>query len=92
MANEELSLSEVLQIRRDKLDKLKETGKNPFDIVRYNQTHHSKDIKDNFEAMEGKEVAIRRGRSCRRLDPHTQDSRNGEGVLRQGTAQRRQPR
>ncbi len=58
MANEELSLSEVLQIRRDKLDKLKEMGKNPFDIVKYNQTHHSKDIKDNFEAMEGKEVAI----------------------------------
>lgn len=58
MANEELSLSEVLQIRRDKLDKLKEIGKNPFDIVKYNQTHHSKDIIENFEAMEGKEVAI----------------------------------
>lgn len=58
MANDELNLSEILQIRRDKLEELKAAGKNPFEILNYDQTHHSKDIKDNFEEMEGKDVSI----------------------------------
>lgn len=58
MANEELNLSEILQIRRDKLESLKEMNQNPFLIEKYDQTHHSQDIKDNFEAMEGKDVSI----------------------------------
>jgi lysyl-tRNA synthetase class 2 len=58
MANDELNLSEILQIRRDKLEHLKAIGKNPFEILKYDQTHHSKDIKDNFEEMEGKDVSI----------------------------------
>lgn len=58
MANEELNLNEILRVRREKLKALKEAGKNPFDIVKYDVTHHSNDIKDNFEAMEGQLVSI----------------------------------
>ena len=58
MANDELNLSEVLQIRRDKLEDLKSAGRNPFEILKYDQTHHSRDIKDKFEELEGKDVSI----------------------------------
>ncbi len=58
MSNEELNLSEVLKIRRDKLEHLKAIGKNPFEILKYDQTHHSNDIKDHFEEMDGKDVSI----------------------------------
>ena len=58
MANEELNLNEILRVRREKLNKLKETGKNPFNIVKYDVTHHSNKIKDNFEEMEGKLVSV----------------------------------
>lgn len=58
MANEELNLNDILRIRREKLQQLKESGKNPFDVLRYDVTHHSTDIKDNFETMEGQDVAI----------------------------------
>ncbi|MGE5676502.1 MAG: lysine--tRNA ligase [Pseudomonadota bacterium] len=58
MANEEMNLSEVLQIRRDKLEALKEAGRNPFEILKYDQTHHSRDIKDKFDELEGKDVTI----------------------------------
>lgn len=58
MANEELNLNEILRVRREKLKALKEAGKNPFDIVKYDVTHHSDEIKDNFEAMEGQFVSV----------------------------------
>ncbi|SHH48066.1 lysine--tRNA ligase [Tepidibacter thalassicus] len=58
MNNEELSLNEMLKIRREKLAKLQEMGKDPFKIEKYDLTHHSIDIKDNFEELEGKEVSI----------------------------------
>ncbi len=58
MANEELNLSEVLKIRREKLEQLKAAGHNPFEILNYDQTHHSRDIKNNFEELEGKDVSI----------------------------------
>ncbi|MFA7573449.1 MAG: lysine--tRNA ligase [Lutispora sp.] len=58
MANEELNLNEILKVRREKLKSLKESGKNPFDIVKYDVTHHSNIIKDNFDTMEGKTVSI----------------------------------
>ncbi|MFZ5354815.1 MAG: lysine--tRNA ligase [Bacillota bacterium] len=58
MTNDELNLSEQQQIRREKLEKLKEMGKNPFEILKYDVTHHTSDIKDNFEEMEGKDVSI----------------------------------
>jgi len=58
MANDEMNLNEILKIRREKLEQLKAMGRNPFEILKYDQTHHSKDIKDNFEEMEGKDVSI----------------------------------
>ncbi|MDD2482036.1 MAG: OB-fold nucleic acid binding domain-containing protein, partial [Lutispora sp.] len=58
MANEELNLNEILKVRREKLKSLKESGKNPFDIVKYDVTHHSNIIKDNFDTMEGQTVSI----------------------------------
>lgn len=58
MANEELNLNEILRVRREKLKKLKETGKNPFDIVKYDVTHHSNKIKENFEEMEDRFVSV----------------------------------
>jgi len=51
-------LNELLQIRRDKLFELQKRGSDPFKIVKANVTHHSKEIKDNFEKMEGNEVSI----------------------------------
>ncbi|MDO4565674.1 MAG: lysine--tRNA ligase [Clostridia bacterium] len=51
-------LSELLQIRRDKLKALTEAGKNPFLQLAFEQTHHSEDIKAGFEALEGKPVRI----------------------------------
>ena len=51
-------LSELLQIRRDKLTNLQQAGKNPFAITKYDQTAHSKEIAENYEAFEGKEVSI----------------------------------
>lgn len=58
MTNDELNLNEIMKIRREKLEQLKKMGRNPFEILNYDQTHHSKDIKGNFEAMEGKDVSI----------------------------------
>jgi len=58
MPNDELNLSEILKIRREKLEQLKAAGRNPFEILNYDQTHHSIEIKDNFEEMEGKDVSI----------------------------------
>ncbi|WP_313568509.1 lysine--tRNA ligase [Acetoanaerobium noterae] len=58
MNSETLSLNEMLQIRRDKLKKLQEAGKNPFKIEKYIKTHHSKQVKDNFEKLEGSEVSL----------------------------------
>ena len=67
MVQTEEELSEVLRIRREKLEKLVEEGKNPFETVTYNQTHHSKEIQDNFDEMEGQEVSLA-GRMMSRRD------------------------
>ena len=64
--NEE-TLSQVLQIRRDKLTALKEDGRNPFTITKYEVTAYTADIADNFEAMEGTRVRIA-GRMMSRRD------------------------
>ncbi|WP_422485677.1 lysine--tRNA ligase [Gudongella sp. DL1XJH-153] len=58
MQTGEQSLNEMLQIRREKLAKLIEKGKNPFLIEKYDYTHHSNEIRDQFEELEGKEVSI----------------------------------
>ncbi len=54
----ERSLSEQARVRREKLAKLKAAGKNPFAVVKYDQTHHSLEIKENFERFEGSEVSV----------------------------------
>ncbi|WP_129595732.1 lysine--tRNA ligase [Anaerophilus nitritogenes] len=56
--SEEMSLSEVLQVRRDKLKKLQDMDRNPFKVEKYEQTAFSGDIKDDFEHIEGQEVSI----------------------------------
>ena len=55
---EEPSLSDLLQIRRDKLTELQEGGNDPFTITRYEVTHHSEEIKNDYEALEGKRVSV----------------------------------
>ena len=57
-AQAEPSLSELLQIRRDKLSALQAAGKDPFQVTKYDVTHHSNEVKDNFEAMEGQVVRL----------------------------------
>ena len=52
------NLNELLQIRRDKLKELQDAGRDPFVITKYDVTHHSADIKDNYDEMEGKEVSV----------------------------------
>ena len=51
-------LNELLRVRREKLAQLQADGKDPFRITKYDVTHHSTEIKDNFEEMEGKTVRI----------------------------------
>ena len=58
MANKNQDLNEMLQIRREKLEKLKADGKNPHEIVNFRNRSLSKDIKDNFEEFEGKVVRV----------------------------------
>ena len=52
------NLNELLQIRRDKLKELQEAGRDPFVITKYDVTHHSTDVKDHYEEMEGKPVSV----------------------------------
>ena len=55
---EEQDLSEVLKIRREKLDALVAAGKNPFEKVRYDRTAYSQDLKDDYANYEGKTVGV----------------------------------
>ncbi len=57
-APEQENLSQLLQIRRDKLRELQEGGNDPFQITRYTADNDSANIKDNFDALEGQEVSI----------------------------------
>ncbi|MBO5944694.1 MAG: lysine--tRNA ligase [Clostridia bacterium] len=54
----EVDLGEQQRIRQEKLKALQEEGRDPFVITKYDQTHHSADIKDGFEALEGKTVRV----------------------------------
>lgn len=58
MENNENHLSELLQIRRDKLTELQENGRNPFEITKYEVTHKAQEIKDNYSELEGKRVSV----------------------------------
>ncbi len=51
-------LSEILKVRRMKLSELQESGKDPFKIIKYDVTHSTKQIHDNFEKLEGSQVSI----------------------------------
>ena len=51
-------LNALLQVRRDKLNELCEAGQNPYEITKYDQTHHAQEIKDGFDALEGQHVSI----------------------------------
>ena len=51
-------LNQLLQVRRDKLKELQDAGKDPFVITKFDVSHHSQEIKDNFEALEGQTVTI----------------------------------
>ena len=55
---EQQNINELLKIRRDKLAELQASGNDPFQIMKYDVTHHSKEIKDNFDELEGKAVSI----------------------------------
>lgn len=55
---QEQDLNELLQIRRDKLKELQEKGSDPFEITKYDVSHHGQDIIDNFEELETKDVSI----------------------------------
>lgn len=55
---QEQDMNQLLKVRRDKLKELQENGKDPFQITKYDVTHHSKDIKDQFESLEGKQVSV----------------------------------
>ena len=55
---QELDLNQLMKIRREKLVKLQADGKDPFEIIKFDRTHNSKQIKDNFEELEGKDVTI----------------------------------
>ena len=51
-------MGELLRIRRDKLKALQDEGRDPFAITKFDVTHHTQDIKDNFDALEGKPVSV----------------------------------
>lgn len=51
-------LSELLKIRRDKLAELRSAGKDPFVITKFDVTHHSTEVKDGFDTLEGKSVTV----------------------------------
>ena len=53
-----LDENHLIKIRKEKLQELKKQGKNPFEITKYNRTHTSEDVKNNFAELEGKDVSI----------------------------------
>ena len=55
---QEPDLNQLRKVRREKLSELQQNGKDPFVITKYDQTHHSQEIKDRFDELEGKEVSI----------------------------------
>ena len=52
------NLSEVLQVRRDKLSELQKMGRDPFKISKYDVTHHSNEVIDQYDSLEGKRVSL----------------------------------
>lgn len=57
-ADQPVDIKQLLKVRREKLAGLQANGKNPFEITKYNVTHHSMDIKNDFAGFEGKTVSV----------------------------------
>ncbi len=57
-STQQQDLNQLLKIRREKLTELQAAGKDPFQITKYDVTHHSADIKEGFEALEGQTVRV----------------------------------
>ena len=55
---QELDMNQLMKVRREKLDKLKQEEKDPYAITKFNRTHTSKQIKENYDELEGKDVTI----------------------------------
>ena len=55
---QEQDIHQLLKVKREKLANLQQAGKDPFQITKYDVTHHSTDIKNSFEELEGKTVRI----------------------------------
>ena len=55
---QEQDINQLLKVRREKLAALCENGKNPYEITKYDASHHSMEIKDNFETLEGQHITI----------------------------------
>ena len=51
-------INQLLQVRRDKLSELQESGRDPFEITKYDVTHHSQEIKDHYSELEGSKVSL----------------------------------
>ena len=55
---QEQDLNQLRKVRREKLAELQGSGKDPFVITKYDQTHHSVEVKENYEELEGKQVSV----------------------------------
>ena len=56
--NNEENFNDLVRVRREKLKTLQDAGQDPFQITKYDVTHHSTDIKDNYDTLEGAEVSV----------------------------------
>ena len=54
----EQDISEILRVRREKLKALQDAGRDPFTVTRFDVTHHTQDIRDGFDALEGQPVSV----------------------------------
>ncbi|MDU7026470.1 lysine--tRNA ligase [Robinsoniella peoriensis] len=55
---QEQDINQLLKVRREKLEELQANGNNPFEIMKYDVDHHSREVKENFEELEGKQVSL----------------------------------
>ena len=55
---QEQDINQLRKIRREKLEELQANGKDPFQIMKYDATHHSQEVKDNYETLEGTQVSV----------------------------------
>ena len=56
--NEDLDVNHLMQVRMEKLKELQDNGKDPFEVTEYDRTEYSKQIKDNYDQFEGKDVSV----------------------------------